>query len=227
MDDQLDLGQAYAPSVASPPAAPLPSVVAPYERVVMFSFPVGVVVGLVAGSVEYLWFAYTLGFFEPDELLPYFTGIAVLRVIGPSSAMIAASITAVLVLHRAGRRASGPLEVDHARVLLVLAALPHLTVVTMPFCVLGALLVWLARTAGAATVFLRAMLDVGVIWSDFAFGLAFTALGGLWVTGLVRIGAKWLTTKKHGLALKLFVAYASLAISNAVLRAVLSVVDPA
>ncbi|MDI1429803.1 hypothetical protein [Polyangium sorediatum] len=53
------------------------------------------------------------------------------------------------------------------------------------------------------------------------------ALVGLWVTGLVRIGAHWLTTKKHGLALKLFVAYASLVIPNAVLRAVLSLVDPA
>ncbi|MDI3282943.1 hypothetical protein [Polyangium sp. 15x6] len=51
-------------------------------------------------------------------------------------------------------------------------------------------------------------------------------IDGPLVTCLLRIGANWLTTKKHGLALKLFVAYASLAIPNAVLRALFSIVDP-
>jgi len=227
MADKLDLGQAYAPPVASPPAAPLPGVISPYDRIVRLSFPVGAGIGLVLGSVVYLRSAYALGFFNAQKNTPWITCVIVLREMGPACAMLAVYLTAVILLHRAGRRASGPLEVDHARVLLVLGTLPPLTVVTAPFCVLGALLVWLAQSSGTTSEFFTSIPESGVRWRDSVYGLVQAAGCGGVLTCLVRIGAKWLTTKKHGLALKLFVAYLSLAIPNAVLRAVLSIVDPA
>ncbi|MDI1484610.1 ABC transporter permease [Polyangium sp. y55x31] len=225
MDDKLDLGQAYAPPAASPPAAPLPGVGSPYDRIVRWSFPVGVVVGLVLGCVVYLQSVYALSQLNVEKHAPGIVCVAVLRAIGPVSAVLAVSLTAAVRLHRAGRRASGPLEVEHARVLLVLATFPLLTVVTTLFGLLGALLLWLAEPTGTTSEFWASLSDF-VRWPDPVYGLAVAAGCGGFLTCLLRIGANWLTTKKHGLALKLFVAYASLAIPNAVLRAVLSVVDP-
>ncbi|MDC3960246.1 hypothetical protein [Polyangium jinanense] len=225
MDDKLDLGQAYAPPVASPPAAPLPGVVSPYDKIVRFSFPVGAAVGLVMGSVDYLRSAYALSFFHAQKSTPGILCVALLRGWGAACAVLAASLTAVILLHRAGRRASGPIKVDHARVYLVLATLPLLSVFTAPFCLLGALLLWLAEPAGTTSEFLASLSDF-VRRADFKYLPANGALVGLWLTCLLRIGANWLTTKKHGLALKLFVAYAALAIPNALLRAIFSIVDP-
>ncbi|TKD03800.1 ABC transporter permease [Polyangium fumosum] len=227
MDDQLDLGQVYASPAAPPPAAPVPGVISPYDRIVRLSFPVGAGIGLVLGSVVYLRSAYALGFFNAQKNTPWITCVIVLREMGPACAMLAVFLTAVLVLHRAGRRASGPLKLDHARVYLVLGTLPPLTVVTAPFCVLGALLVWLAQSSGTTSEFFTSIPESGVRWMDPVYGLAQAAGCGVVLTCLLRIGAKWLTTKKHGLALKLFVAYLSLAIPNAVLRVIVSLVDPA
>ncbi|TKC98834.1 ABC transporter permease [Polyangium fumosum] len=226
MDDQLDLGQAYAPPVASPPVAPLPDVISPYDRIVRFSFPVGAVVGLVMGSVVYLQSANALSVFNAQRNAPGIVCVAVLRGIGPASAVLAVSLTAAVLLHRAGRRASGPLEVDHARVLLVLATFPLLSVVTTLFCILASVLLWLAEPAGTPSEYLASLSDF-MRWPDPAFGLVVAAGSGGFLTCLLRIGAKWLTTKKHGLALKLFVAYLSLAIPNALLRAIFLLVDPA
>ncbi|MDI1436057.1 hypothetical protein [Polyangium sorediatum] len=226
MDDQLDLGPAYAPPVASPPAALPPDVLSPYDKLVKLSFPMSAGVGLVLGSVDYLQSAYALSMFNAQKSTPGILCVAVLRGWGAACAVLAASLTAVILLHRAGRRASGPLKVDHARVFLVLATLPLLSVVTAPFCMLGALLLWLAEPAGTMSEFGASLSDF-VRWADFKYLPAYGALVGLWLTCLLRLGAGWLTTKKHGLALKLFVAYASLAIPNAVLRAVFLIVDPA
>ncbi|MDC0743292.1 ABC transporter permease [Polyangium mundeleinium] len=161
MDDKLDLGQAYAPPAAPPPVAPVPGVISPYDRIVRFAFPVGAGIGLVFGCVVYLRSAYALGFFNAQKNTPWITCVIVLREMGPACAMLAVYLTAVILLHRAGRRASGPLEVDHARVLLVLGTLPPLTVVTAPFCVLGALLVWLAQSSGTTSEFLHPFLNRG------------------------------------------------------------------
>jgi len=226
MDDKLDLGQACAPSAASPPVAPLPEVISPYDRIVRFSFPVGAVVGLVFGCVVYLISANALSVFNAQKNAPGIVCVAVLRGWGPASAVLAVSLTAAVLLHRAGRRASGPLEVDHARVLLVLATFPLLAVVTTTFCVLASLLLWLAEPAGTLSEYLASLSDF-MRWPDPVFGLAVAAGSGGFLTCLLRLGADWLTTKKHGLALKLFVAYASLVIPNAVLRAVFLIVDPA
>ncbi len=225
MDDKLDLGQVYAPPVATPPAAPPPDVISPYDKLVKLSFPMGAGVGLVLGSVVYLQSAYALSMFNAQENGPGIVCVGVLRGWGAACAVLAVSLTAVLLLHRAGRRASGPIKVDHARVYLVLATLPLLSVVTAPFCLLAALLLWLAEPAGTTSEF-GASLSSLVRWTDFKYLPADGALGGLLVTGLLRIGAGWLTTKKHGLALKLFVAYAALAIPNAGLRTLFSIVDP-
>ncbi|MDI1445707.1 ABC transporter permease [Polyangium sp. 6x1] len=226
MDDKLDLGQAYAPPVASPPVAPLPDVISPYDRIVRLSFPVGAVVGLLMGCVVYLQSAYALSQFNAQKNAPGIVCVIALRGLGPGSAVLAVSLTAAVLLHRAGRRARGPIEVDHARVLLVLATFPLLSVVTTLFCILASVLLWLAEPAGTPSEYLASLSDF-MRWPDPVFGLAVAAGSGGFLTCLLRIGANWLTTKKHGLALKLFVAYATLAIPNAVLRAVLSLVDPA
>ncbi|MDC3955819.1 hypothetical protein [Polyangium jinanense] len=225
MDDKLDLGQAYAPPVASPPATALPDVVSPYDKVVRLSFPIGAVVGLVGGCLVSFEYAYALSYFHAEKIAPSITCFIVLRSVGPSCAVLAAALTAVVLLHRAGRRASGPVTIDHTRAYLVMASFPLLFVVTAPFCLLGALLMWLAAFSGTTSQFVTS-LPQSVKGIDFVCGLAVAAGCGLWLTGLLRIGANWLTTKKHGLALKLFVAYAALAIPNAGLRAVLSLVDP-
>ena len=225
MDDKLELAQAYAPPVATPPAALPPDVISPYDRIVRFSFPVGIVVGLVLGSVDYLRSAYALSFFNVQKFAPGILCVALLRGWGAACAVLAATLTAVILLHRAGRRASGPIKVDHARVYLVLATLPLLSVVTTPFCLLAALLLWLVEPAGTTSEFFASLSDF-VRWADFKYLPANGARVGLWLTCLLRIGAHWLTTKKHGLALKLFVAYLSLAIPNAVLRFLFSFVDP-
>ncbi len=225
MNDKLALGQVYAPPVATPPAASPPDVISPYDKMVKLSFPMGAGVGLVLGSVAYLQCAYALSMFNAEKNTPGILCVAVLRGWGAVCAVLAASLTAVLLLHRAGRKASGPIKIDHARVYLVLATLPLLSVVTAPFCVLGALLLWLAEPAGTTSEFWASLCGL-VRWTDFKYLPANGALGGLWLTGLLRIGANWLTTKKHGLALKLFVAYAALAIFNVGLRVLFSIVIP-
>jgi len=225
MDDNLDLGQVYASPVAAPPAAPPPGVISPYDKIVTLSFPMSAGIGLVGGSVAYLRSADALSFFNAQKHTPGILCVAVLHGWGAICAVLAASLTAVILLHRSGRRASGPIRVDRTRALLVLATLPVLTVVTAPFCMLAALLLWLAEPAGTMSEFGASLSDF-VRWADFKYLPATGALVGLWLTALLRIGANWLTTKKHGLALKLFVAYAALAVPNAVLESIVSLVDP-
>jgi len=223
MDERLEPDAAYAPPAASPPAASPPDVISPYALVATRSFPVGVVFGLAYGCVAYFRSAYALDFFHAVDFLPTFMGVAVLRGVGLSCAMLAFVVTAVVSLHRAGRRAEGPVQVDHARVYLIAAVSPLLYVVASPFCILGALLMWLAQSAGTEREFMKSMLD-GMRWSDLGFGLASAAVIGFVIAGLLLLGAGWLTTKKHGLVLKLVVAYAAVRLLLLVHLSLLSLV---
>jgi hypothetical protein len=219
MDSNLNLDQVYAPPAASPPATSLRAVplyvVSPYVEVVRLSFPIGVVVGLVFGSVVCLQSAYALGLLDTQNWAPAITCAAVIRVVDPSCAVIAVSLTAVVLLHRAGRRARGSMTIDHAGAYLVAATLPLLSFVTATFCLLGAFLAWPAASLGTTSQFLTSLPEL-IVWTDFVHGLVIAAVGGLWVTCMLRLGAKWLATKKRGLALKLIVAYATIRVPSLV-----------
>jgi len=223
MDEDLDPDPAHAPPAASPPAAAPAAVISPYDEMVRFVFPVGAVVGLMNGVVICRQSLYALSQFDAEKNAPGLVFVAVLRSLGAVSAMFAAAFTAVLVLHRAGRRASGSLEVDHAHTYLVLLTFPFLVAVTTSFGVLGCLLTWLAGSWGTMRGFLPSIRDF-TLWTDFLF-LPFGAVvvGGS-TTGLLLLGAGFLTTKKHGLALKFFVAYVAIQLIKLIHMAFLNVV---
>jgi hypothetical protein len=208
MDNNLNLDQVYAPPAAPRPAVPV-DVVSPYDRIVNLSFPVGVVVGLVGGGAVYLTSADALSQFDAQRNAPGITFVSMLRAMGFTCAVLATSLTAVGVLHRAGRRARRPITIDHARVYLVAATFPLLSFAAAMFGLLGGLLMWLAKPVGTTSELASSVSGMAQ-WIDVVHGLATAAVAGLVLTCLLWLGANWLTTKKHGVLLKLIVTFAAI-----------------
>jgi len=199
------LSDPYAPPAASLADAPL-DIVSAYIKAMALAFPIGAVVGLGIGCLQYLQAAFGLRRFGGMEYVPRIVGLAMTRSWGPSCAVLIASLTAVVTLHRAGRRASGPITIAHARVYLVAAAYPLLYVVIATLGLLGALLAWLAESSWTTNEFFTYLSET-LTWSDIAYGLATAAVSGLLVTWLLQRGANWLIAKKRGIVVKLVVGY--------------------
>ncbi len=198
--------------------------VGPYLPALRAALVVAPVWGAWVGLVLTWQFVSGLAPFHSERLAPVMVALAVLRSGGPHAGLLATTVVATIVLHRAGRR-DPTLVVDHARgaVLLGVATFLAYTLVS-----LGALLAsaaWMRGIGHAQPVFagVREPGDVG-----FGLGLAL-ALGAASIP-VWRAAGPRASTSPWGLASKLFVAVLAVnavaCLSGAVIGAVVGLGDP-
>src|SRR5262249_53464274 len=169
-------------------------------RVVGWSLAFGAAYGALAGAAEYLRFSLAMRRYGAWDYAAGVLGLSATRGWGAWGASLAPACAAVVLLHRAGKRADGRPTVDHRHWPLVGVAVPALYPVVVAAGWFVALPLWCADSGGAAGDFVRGLAGF-VEPVDIAYGAAFCATTGLSVAVSVRflahllVGRGWLVAK--------------------------------
>ena len=175
----------------------------------MASLPLGAAYGWFVGAIQCVQFDFGLRRFGGYEYVPGIIGLSAVRAWGPLGASMVSALTAVVVLHRAGRRFTTAPRIDPRLPLFVGAgALLSSPIVASTGC-LGAFVVLRAESGGTAPAFATAITDT-LLAVDLVHGACASLIGAF----LVAIGLRWaaplLLRSRWWLLPKLFVAWLGL-----------------
>jgi len=180
---------------------------APYARVAAFATVLGACLGGFLGIAQTIQYGWSLTRFGGLEYVPKVIVLSTSRALGPGAALLVTTVSASVVLHRAGVLARSRLRVTRDARTLWLGAGTMAAFVAVCICTT------LAGAATAALVFemrASAFLSHGLAIlsrGDAVRGLVLSGLHGVLATALVPLAAGWLSAPQRRLVLKLFVAY--------------------
>jgi hypothetical protein len=199
-----------APSTGPAGADPSPgSVLHCGRRVLAWSLLLGTAYGLVAGAATSLQFTYGLSRFGGAEYIPRVIGLSAVRGWGPWGAALVPALTAVVVLHRAGKRSTEVPAIDPRLPLFVAAAVLLLyPIVVLAGCG-SALVVWCAGFGGEARGFAATLID-GVLGVDVTHGALASVIDAVVVAAGVRLVGASLVSRGWWLLPKVLVVWAVL-----------------
>jgi hypothetical protein len=173
-------------------------------RVLAWSLVLGAAYGLVAGTATSVQSSFGLQRFGGAEYVPRVIGLSAVRGWGLWGAALVPALTAVVVLHRAGRRGAEVPVVDrHLPFFVGAAALLLYPIVVTTGC-FAAFLV-----GGMTRAFLPALTD-GLRGEDFAYGATASALHAVVLAMGVRLVGASLLSRRWRLVPKLFVVWVAL-----------------
>jgi hypothetical protein len=185
---------------------PLEPPVAPYGRVVGSCLACGAAFGGLAGIADVLGGAWSLRRFGAIEYVPNLVALELARSSAPWRSLLVASLTTVVVVHRACHGKDGDRTIADGRGPLVGAMVLVLHLVVSAASLAGALAAWRLALSLPIAVFLEKCGEV-VLWSDLGFGAAISiANAALLAVAVQRFGPR-MGTSRHGLALKLVATF--------------------
>jgi ABC-type transporter Mla maintaining outer membrane lipid asymmetry permease subunit MlaE len=178
-------------------------------RVLAWSLVLGAAYGLVAGAATNIQFTYGLSRFGGTEYIPRVIGLSAVRGWGPWGAALAPSLTAVVVLHRAGKRSTGALAVDPQLALFAVAAVLLLYPIVVLVGCSAALAVWCAGDDGTARWFATTLID-SVLPVDVVHGVLVSVIDVLVIAAGLRLAGASLLSRRWWLLPKVLVVWAVL-----------------
>jgi hypothetical protein len=196
-----------APATGTPTAdGPPASVERCGPRVLVWSLVLATVYAFIAGAVGCASDDFGLQRFGGLEYVPQVVGLSAIRAVGPGVAAMLSTLTAVVVLHRAGRRGVEAPAIDPRLPRFAGAAALLASPVAVCAHCLGALPVWCADSGETARRFMASMIDK-VLWIDVACGIGATVVGALVVASCLRVVVPSLLSRRWSLFPKLLVAW--------------------
>ncbi|HEY8089607.1 MAG TPA: hypothetical protein VIF09_17225 [Polyangiaceae bacterium] len=178
-------------------------------RVLVWSLVLGVAYGVVAGVATTVQLDFGLRRYGGLEYTPRVVGLSSVRGWGPWGAALVPAVTAVVVLHRAGKRSVSPVAIDPRLPLFAGAAVPLVYALVVPTGCLAALVVWCADSGDTSHTFVAAMTET-LIRTDLAFAAIATIVNALVVAVGLRLVGPRLASRRGWLVAKLFVVWAGL-----------------
>ena len=186
-------------------------VAAPYARIASGSVLLGACLGAFLGIAQTVQYGWGLGRFGGYEYVPRVVAVSTVRALGSGAALLVTAVSAAIVLHRAGRRASPRATVVGRRD----RTMAWIGAGTLGAFVLVCVLTGLAGAGTMAALFgVRATAFLASAWGsimreDLGRGLGLTAVDAALAIALVPLASGWLAAPRRSLVLKLFVAYAA------------------
>jgi hypothetical protein len=191
---------------------------APWVRAAGWSLAAAAAYAFAIGFVFALGHAEQFDQFSALKLLPAVAELALLRELGPATALVAAGLTATIVFHRWGKKAGEP-HLHWRDAWLLGAAIPSAFAIVVPFGLLGAGAVCAGLYSQKASEYLDVVREHWS-WLDSAWGGSLAAIYGVLLTAVAPLAARKIAAPNRRLAFKLFVTWVALGIAAFVVNSI-------
>jgi ABC-type transporter Mla maintaining outer membrane lipid asymmetry permease subunit MlaE len=177
-------------------------------RAAAWSLATAATYALVGGFLFAAGAAEAFARFDALALLALAVELSFLRELGPTSALVAAGLTATVVFHQWGKKGSAPLlRTKDAWVLGVIV--PAAFAISVPFGLLGGAAVCVGFYGESASEYLHAVREHWT-WSDAAAGGLLAAVFGIVLAAIASLSARTIARSKRHVTLKLAATWVAL-----------------